>query len=131
MLDFLIMRLLLLLLLLAGNSDKPRLETRAFPVMSTIDTGRGCSIILLTAEIKGVEDERWYCPEIEWTLPDETVSIEESDCAPFSERDYYPRIWSRRVCYPSHPHGNAWITTVRLKKSGKVIAQAEIRAYVK
>lgn len=125
------MRYLLIALALLINADKPRLEIRAFPVVSNMDISRGCSEILMTAEIKGAEDERWYCPEIEWTFPDGTRSVEESDCHPFSEREDYPRIWRRRVCYPAHPYGDVWVTTVRLKKNGKVIAREEIKVYVK
>lgn len=40
----------------------------------------------MTAEIKGVEDEQWYCPKIEWEFPDGTSATEESDCAPFEQR---------------------------------------------
>lgn len=132
MLSFLIMRLLLVvILLLAQNADKPRLETRVFPAMQTVDLSKGCSQVLLTAEIKGVEDERWYCPQVIWEMPDGTQAMEESDCPPFEEREDYPRIWRRRVCAPAHPKGDPWSVYVRLKKNDKVIGFSEIRFVVK
>lgn len=93
MLTFLIMRLLLIaLLLLAQNADKPRLETRVFPAMQTVNLSHGCSQVLMTAEIKGVEDEKWYCPKVIWELPDGTQAMEESDCVPFDDRyECYPK----------------------------------------
>lgn len=132
MITFLIMKLMLiLLLLLAHNADKPRLETRVFPAMQTVDLAKGCSQVLMTAEIKGTEDEGWYCPQVIWEMPDGTQAMEESDCAPFEEREDYPRIWRRRICAPAHPIGEPWTVNVKLKKNDKTIAFAEIRFVVK
>lgn len=131
MLTFLIMRYLLILLALITQADQPKLVTRVFPQVQTVDLARGCSTVILTAEIKGVEDERWYCPKIVWSMPDGTEAMEESDCAPFEEREDYPRIWRRRVCVPAHPYGQAWSVRVKLLKNGKQFAQDEIRFYVK
>lgn len=63
------------------------LVTRAFPMIQTVNISRGCSDVRLTAEIKGPEDERWYCPKVSWEKPDGAVSTEESDCPPFEDRN--------------------------------------------
>jgi hypothetical protein len=54
--------------------------------MSIAPLGIGCSEVLLTAEIRGPEDEVWYCPRVEWAWPDGTTSATESDCPPFEAR---------------------------------------------
>lgn len=87
--------------------------------------------MLLTAEIRGPETEEWYCPAVEWTFPDGTRASEESDCAPFADRDDFPRRWSRRVCAPAHPNGGSWTVGVRLSRSGHTIARAEVEFWVR
>lgn len=76
----------MLSLVLASTADAPKLQTRVFPQMS-LTGSNGCSTVIMTAEIKGVEDEEWYCPKVEWELPDGTTATEESDCAPFEKRN--------------------------------------------
>lgn len=49
--------------------------------------GTGCAPVLLIAQIRGPEDESWYCPAVEWTFPDGTRAFVESDCPPFEERN--------------------------------------------
>lgn len=74
--------LFVVLMALAVNADKPKLVTRVFPAMQTVNLARGCSEVIMTAEIKGIEDEKWYCPKVEW----EGLGSEESDCVPFEQR---------------------------------------------
>lgn len=69
---------------LMATSDKPYLATRVFPPMSLIDA-KGGSLVLLTAELKGPEVEKFYCPQVVWELGD-TEAKEESDCPPFEKR---------------------------------------------
>lgn len=77
--------MLLVIALVATSPNKPSLTVRAFPMMSLAGP-RGCSSVLVTAEIVGPEDENWYCPKIEWEMPDSTNAVEESDCSPFEKR---------------------------------------------
>ena len=118
-------------LLLALGADDNSLTLRAFPRVQNVDLGRGCSEVLLTAEIRGPETERFYCPAVTWEFPDGTRASEESDCPPFEEREEFPRRWSRRVCAPAHPQGDAWIVTVKLSRSGHTVAQASVDFWVK
>ena len=121
---------LITVLVAVPSSDKPHLVVRAFPLIS-LPQGLGCSVVLLTAEIKGLEDEQWYCPKVTWEMPDGTQATEESDCAPYAEREDYPRIWRRKLCAPSHPNNDAWSVWVRLSKNDKTLARQEIRFWVK
>lgn len=77
--------LLVVALMATPAGEKPELVTRVFPQMSLIGP-MNCSTIIMTAEIKGPEDEKWYCPKVEWELPDGTTATEESDCSPFEKR---------------------------------------------
>jgi len=102
--------------------------------MQTFQIGGACnnatrSNVILTAEIKGVEDEQWYCPRVEWELPNGTRAMEESDCDPWEEHQDYPRIWRRPYC-AGPDEGKGQMAVVRLFKGGKTIARAEIRFYV-
>lgn len=71
---------------------RPELVTRAFPMVQNVDMSRRCSVVRLTAEIKGPEAEGWYCPRVEWEKPDGTRAVTESDCPPFERRN---------ECYPA------------------------------
>lgn len=122
--------MLLVILLLADVEDKNGLKTHAWPVVSQA-TGVGCSSVLLTAAITGPETEEWYCPKVEWIKPDGSVSMVESDCPAFTERDEFPRRWTLRICVPPHPRGDMWEVEVRLSKSGRVIATSTARFLVK
>jgi hypothetical protein len=109
--------------------EKNELKVRAWPVVS--QAGTGCSIVLLTAAITGPETEEWYCPKVEWIKPDETVSMVEADCPVFAEREEFPRRWKLRICVPTHPNGDMWEVTVRLSKSGRVVATSAGRFLVR
>jgi hypothetical protein len=121
----------LALLLLGADPSKNELKTRVFPPVSIAKIATGCAQVLLTVEISGPETEAWYCPKIEWEFPDETRASEESDCAPFSTREDYPRRWSRRICAPPHPLGDTWVVVVRFSKGPESLAKGEIRFLVK
>jgi hypothetical protein len=84
--------LILVLVVLAQNADKPKLVTSVFPPIQIYrqDSCKNAtrSNVILTAEIKGIEDEDWYCPKVEW----EGLGSVESDCVPFEERyECYPK----------------------------------------
>lgn len=112
-LNFLIMRLLLVAsLLIAQDAGKPRLETRAHPVIQTVDISVGCSNVQLIAEIKGPESENWYCPQVSWEMPDGTRAVEESDCPPFEMRD---------SCYPPQGPECGWKGFYLDRETGKYV----------
>lgn len=107
---------------------RPKLELRAFPLMS-IANPAGCSSVLFIAEIKGPEAEDFYCPGVRWTWPNGTESFEESDCAPWDQKDDFPRRWSRRACLPSSPVPMR--VEVRLERGKDVIAKSAVEVQVK
>jgi len=114
----------LALYVLLASPSKPSLELRASPRISTAIV---CSNVLLLAQIVGPEEEAWYCPAVEWILPDGTSHKEESDCPPFSEREEYPRLWTRRICAPP----GDWTVDVRLSKDGRLLRRGSIDFWVK
>lgn len=155
-----------LLLLAATQPAKPHLAVRSSPRVALANIAIGCAPVLLFAEIKGPEDETWYCPKVSWEWPDGTTSVAESDCPPFEARHAcmepqegcgnrgwrrnpitdeivddvkecpctivgYPRLWSRNVCMPPHPEGQAWIIGIRLSKDGRTIARENVNVIVR
>ena len=109
--------ILLLSLPLVGanrDADKPGIVLRARP-RASIAPGGGLQPILVSAEIVGPEDERYYCPEVLWLLPNGRSSVE-SDCDPFEERDHYPRHFKRWVM--SAPKKQNYEVCVELRKGG-------------
>ena len=119
-----------LVLWLTTATVKPttRLEIRATPRLSTATL---CSEVLVVAEIKGPEVERFYCPRVEWAWPDGTMSSEESDCPPYETHELFPRFWSKRICLGPNPLGLEWAISVRLLKRNEVIAQDHVSVWVK
>lgn len=75
-----------LFLLTAAEPTRPELRVRVSPPISIANPATGCAPVLLTAEIRGPEVERFYCPEVVWEWPDTTVSATASDCPPFEAR---------------------------------------------
>ena len=102
--------------------QKPYLTLRASPQM-----GLPPLRVLLTAEIKGEETDTFYCPEIAWLWPNETVSTEGGDCTPFEQRDDFQRRWTRGVTLGVPGRWTFW---VELRKSGRVIAREPVTVEV-
>lgn len=76
------------------------------------------STVRFVAEIRGVVDEEWYCPEVTWTWTDETRSAEESDCDPWGPGVEAPHRWVRYVRLGAGAHK----VSVTLRKSGRVLS---------
>ena len=122
--------LLLLSLPLVGakrDRDSPGIVLRARPQASIAPGGR-LQPILVSAEIVGPEDERYYCPEIVWLLPNGR-SAAESDCDPFAEREHYPRHFKRWVL--SAPKKQNYEVCVELRKAGVQFDGACVRYLVR
>jgi len=43
----------------------------------------------------------------------------------------YPRRWTRHICVPPHPQGEAWEVRVRLSTSGKTLSTQRVPVWVK
>jgi hypothetical protein len=113
--------------LLAAKHDRPGVVLRASPRASIAPGGR-LQTILVTAEIVGPEDERYYCPEVMWRLPNGLSSVE-SDCDPFEERQHYPRHFNRFV--RSAPRKRNYEVCVELRKGGSQFDGACVRYLVR
>ena len=123
------------ILLLAGlmwageaREEDPDLLLRVAPPVSIAPPG-GISRILLTAEIVGPETEEYYCPEVVWLWPNGTRSSQESDCAPFAEREHYPRRFTRRI--GAYAYFREYMACVELRKGGEVIDRSCARYRVR
>ncbi len=109
------------------DRDRPGIVLRARPQASIAPGGR-LQPILVSAEIVGPEDERYYCPEIVWFLPNGRSSAE-SDCDPFEEREHYPRHFKRWVL--SAPKKQNYEVCVELRKAGAQFDGACVRYLVR
>ena len=125
---WIVLALLLLSLPLVGaKRDTPGVVLRARP-QASIAPGGKLQPILVSAEIVGPEDERYYCPEIVWLLPN-GMSAAESDCDPFEEREHYPRHFKRWVL--SAPKKQNYEVCVELRKAGTQFDGACVRYLVR
>lgn len=109
------------------DTDRPGVVLRASP-RASIAPGGKLQPILVSAEITGPEDERYYCPEIVWWLPN-GMSALESDCDPFEERDHYPRHFKRWVLSP--PKKQNYEVCIELRKAGTQFDGACVRYIVR
>lgn len=123
------------------QSGSPRLvfrtPTRVMPgrfVTTGMGRSFGVGTVILMAEIHGEITEAWYCPRIEWEVPEEpgpqptltTRSSQESDCAPWVPGAQTERRFSRRVALPE----GAWYVTARIYHGDTLLAQQTQKAVV-
>lgn len=78
------------------------------------------SEVLLSLTLEGKEEEKYYCPEVEWEYG-ELRNREYSDCPSYDSRDEYPRRWSRRVVLGC----GDWPIRARILKNSKTLLTAE------
>jgi hypothetical protein len=104
-----------------SKGGKPRLTGHA-PPFTMSDAAIGGAYVDVTFEITGTVTEEWYCPAIEVTWPDETVTKRESDCPPFDQRDTEQRFrWTFNHGFPV----GTWKVKACLYKSGATLACSE------
>lgn len=99
------------------DPKRPSLSLRATPPSGTVPVR-----IFVSAELKGGDDdfEDFYCPTVEWTWGDGTVSASTADCEPYeSGKSLIRRRLSADHLY-KRPGGVR--VTLRLKKKDKVVA---------
>ena len=72
------------------------LQVTAAPRMSVSLPGHPTSV-RVAARLVGVEEEKFYCPEVAFIYWDGLESVEQEDCPPFEERGEEPfrREWWR------------------------------------
>lgn len=70
------------------------------------------------------------CGVLGWRrLPDGSVAEDRKDC-PCTVIGY-PRLWTRRLCAPARDDGGWWQVGVRLEKSDRTVARADVRFLVR
>jgi len=86
------------------------------------------AIFYFRAELHGREEERLYCPAVEWTWADGTRSLHEEDCPPWDQHteEDYKRLWTQRKALGFGRH----LVEVRLLRSGKVLMRASVEPIV-
>lgn len=107
--------LTLLVALGASQEGKPALTLKTYPRNAVRP-----SEILLSLSLEGKEEEKYYCPEVEWEFGG-LRATEYSDCQPYDKRDEYPRRWSKRVGLGC----GDWPIRARILNNGKTLLSAE------
>lgn len=98
------------------DPKRPSLSLRATPPSGTVPVR-----IFVSAELKGGDDdyEDYYCPTVEWTWGDGTVSASTADCEPYEAgKSQIRRRFSADHLY-KQPGGVR--VTLRLKKKDRVV----------
>lgn len=99
------------------DPKRPSLSLRATPPSGTVPVR-----IFVSAELKGGDDDfaDFYCPTIEWTWGDGTISASTADCEPYEAgKTQIRRRFSADHLY-KRPGGVR--VTLRLKQKDKVVA---------
>lgn len=108
----------------APKGKKPKLDLRANPRMAFSPVN-----VFFTAEFMGGDDiEEFHCPEIEWDWDDGGKSVQESDCAPWTEGTKIERRFSNDHDYRKAGSYNVKAT---FRRTGRPIAQASVRVTVR
>ncbi len=100
-----------------SEPKRPSLSVKATP-----GTGMVPVRIMVAAELKGGDDdfEEYYCPTIEWSWGDGTVSEETRDCDPYESGKSLIR--RRYSVQHSFKRSGAYRIGFRLKNGNKVLA---------
>lgn len=99
------------------KNKKVSLSLKVTPSMSVAPARVRASV-----EIKGGADdnEDLYCPQLEWTWGDDTISESAADCAPYEAgRSTIQRRYSAEHTYR---YGGLYKLTLRLKQKDRVVA---------
>jgi hypothetical protein len=120
---------LALLLLLAG-AEKPKVELKPSPQITSLGIGpRASATVRFRLSVKDAGNEDYYCPKVEWEWEDETRATEDSDCPPFdkAQKQDHEKSWTK-----SHQFwepGNH-VIRVRLYKGDRLIKTLETKVEI-
>ena len=111
---------------LAQTEAKPKTEGKRPQITLKATPASGMVPVRISgvAELKGGDDdfEDYYCPTIEWTWGDGTVSESSNDCEPYeSGKSQIKRKYS--VTHP-YKQGGHYRITFKLKQKQKVVGGA-------
>lgn len=125
-----VMTSLALLLLMASEPAKPKVELKVNPQFAMLGIGpRAFATVHFRLSVKDAGVEDYYCPRIEWEWDDGTKGTEESDCPPFAtaQKEDHERSWnkSRQFWEP----GNH-VVKVRMYKGDRLIRTIDAKVEV-
>ena len=103
-----------------ADGKRPTLSLKASPAQAVSTPIR----ISLTADLKGGPDdaEEYYCPAVEWSWGDGTVSQSSADCDPYEPGK--STIQRRYTTQHVYRQDGRYQIQLRLKKKDKTIATA-------
>lgn len=110
----------------AQTDAKPKSEPKRPQLTLKASPGSGMVPVRISglAELKGGDDdfEEYYCPTIEWSWGDGTISESSNDCEPYEAG----KSQIQRRYTVSHPYkqGGHFRISFRLKKRDKVVGSA-------
>lgn len=112
--------------LAAQSEQKPKSEPKRPQLTLKATPGSGMVPVRISglAELKGGDDdfEEYYCPTIEWTWGDGTVSESSNDCEPYEPGK--SQIKRRYTVSHAYKVGGRYRILFRLKKGDKVVGAA-------
>jgi hypothetical protein len=110
--------ILFLLLVTAATEKGKKLAfvSMVSPKVALSQAQLGGAPVMVTFRIEGEMTEAWYCPRLDVTWPDETRSMQESDCEPWPDES--TRWWSFRRVFPA----GTWAVRGCISKAGKTLA---------
>lgn len=87
--------------------------------------------LTVAADLKGGSDDsdELYCPTVEWEWGDETTSVQEADCEPFTPGK--SAIKRRFIIQHQFKNPGTFRVSLRLKKGDKIVASANTTVQVK
>jgi hypothetical protein len=121
---------LALVLFLASEPAKPKVELKVNPAFAMLGVGpRASATVRFRLSVKDGGDENYYCPRIEWEWEDGTKGTEESDCPAFelAQKEDHERTWNK-----SHQFwepGNH-VVKVRMYKGDRLIRTLDAKVEV-
>lgn len=107
-----------------SKGKRPKLDLRANPRMAFSPVN-----VFFTAELMGGDDlEEFNCPEIEWEWDDGGKSVQESDCAPWTEGTKIERRFTA-----DHDYQKAGVYNIKatFRRTNRTLAQATVRVTVR
>jgi len=100
-----------------GGAEAPQLHLRATPSVALPPV----DVLAVGRLVGGEEQERFYCPAVEWSWGDGSRSARQSDCPPFGEDARLDRVFSAAHRYRDP---GAYRVSLTLRRGDRRVAVA-------